>query len=211
MLQMNTVARLINRYSSRKKKAKETMQRVNTSGLPDHIDYGLKILFVGINPSLRSAQLGHHYAGHSNRFWKLLNETKYIDVPLTYHDDWRLPEWKYGLTNIVDRPTAGIQELTAQDYRNGRTRLLAKVEHYQPRIIALLGITVKNMLLSEDLSTSLSKTKNKTSSPIGLQHQNFGRSLVFVLPNPSGRNAYYSFQKMIRIFRQLRRLSKNIS
>ena len=131
------------------------MQRVKTTGLPDHIDYGLKILFVGINPSVRSAQLGHHYAGHSNRFWKLLNEAKFIDVPLTYHDDWRLPEWGYGLTNIVEQPTAGIKDLTAQDYLNGRTRLLTKVEHYRPKIMALLGITVKKILLLTEPKTSI--------------------------------------------------------
>ena len=187
------------------------MQRAKTSGLSDHIDYKLRILFVGINPSLRSAQLGHHYAGRSNRFWKLFNETQFVDVPLTYHDDWRLPEWGYGLTNIVARPTVGIQELTAQDYLNGRARLLAKVEHYKPMIIALLGITAKNMLLSGDLSTSLRKKQKQTSQRIGLQHQDFSESLVFVLPNPSGRNAHYSFQNMLRFFHQLRRLSKNIS
>lgn len=187
------------------------MQRVKTTGLPDHIDYGLKILFVGINPSVRSAQLGHHYAGYSNRFWKLLNEAKFVDVPLTYHDDWRLPEWGYGLTNIIDQPTAGIQDLTAQDYLKGRTRLLDKAQHYQPRIIALLGITMKNILLSRDLKTSLDRKKSQISSPIGLQHQDFGGSLVFVLPNPSGRNAHYSFHNMLRLFRQLRRLSQKIS
>lgn len=36
--------------------------------LPDRIQPGLSILFVGINPGLKSAQVGHHFAGPSNRF-----------------------------------------------------------------------------------------------------------------------------------------------
>ena len=184
------------------------MQKAKAVDLPDHIDYKLKILFVGINPGLRSTQLGHHYAGHSNRFWKLFNEAKYIDTPLSYHDDWRLPKWGYGLTNIVDRPTAKIQELTDQDYLNGRTRLLTKVEHYRPKIMALLSITVKNILLLTDPKNSLDRKKINTSSPIGLQDYDFGGALVFILPNPSGRNTHYSFQDMLRLFRQLRRLSQ---
>jgi TDG/mug DNA glycosylase family protein len=44
------------------------------------------MLFVGINPSLRSAQTGHHFAGHSNRSWKLLHESKLVGEPLTYRE-----------------------------------------------------------------------------------------------------------------------------
>ncbi len=64
----------------------------STQLLPDHIRPDVQILFVGINPGLRSAEVGHHYAGHSNRFWKLLYASKCVPIPLTYHDDWRLPD-----------------------------------------------------------------------------------------------------------------------
>ena len=39
---------------------------------------GLRVLFVGINPGVRSAITGHHFAGYSNRFWKLLWEAQLI-------------------------------------------------------------------------------------------------------------------------------------
>ncbi|MEK6633253.1 MAG: mismatch-specific DNA-glycosylase, partial [Nitrospirota bacterium] len=68
----------------------------------------MRILFVGINPGLRSAQLGHHFAGPSNRFWKLLHESRLVTEPLTYKEDIRLSEWGLGLTNIVGRPSRGI-------------------------------------------------------------------------------------------------------
>src|SRR5512134_3394817 len=95
--------------------------------LRDCIQPGVLVLFVGINPGLRSAQTGHHFAGYSNRFWKLLYDSKLVTEPLTYRDDWRLPEWKLGLTNIIDRSSAGIDVLDPGEYRKGLTRLQDKI------------------------------------------------------------------------------------
>src|ERR687895_1555914 len=95
--------------------------------LRDRIAPNLRVLFVGINPGVRSAITGHHFAGHSNRFWKLLWDARLVPEPITYLDDDRLPEWGYGITNIVARATAGIDELTIEDYRAGAQRLLGKV------------------------------------------------------------------------------------
>src|SRR5574342_581146 len=100
--------------------------------LPDYIRPGVRVLFVGINPGLRSAQLGHHFAGHSNRFWKLLFESGLVNIPLTYQDDWRLPEWRLGLTNIISRPSAGIDALDPAEYRAGVSALERKIIRYQP-------------------------------------------------------------------------------
>lgn len=177
----------------------------NSHLLPDHIRPDVRVLFVGINPGLRSAELGHHYAGHSNRFWKLLYESQCVPTPLTYHDDWRLPEWGYGLTNLVERPTTGSGELTPLDYTNGRQTLLKKVQSYQPSMVAVLGITVGKVLLPPPLSSK--KFKRQQPSHVGLQKKEFGGAPVFVLPNPSGRNAHYSFQDMLVLFHQLRRYS----
>ncbi len=77
------------------------------------------MLFVGINPGLRSAATGHHFAGYSNRFWKLLFESGLVPEPITYQNDARLPEWSYGVTNIVPRATAGIDELKPVEYQAG--------------------------------------------------------------------------------------------
>ncbi len=100
--------------------------------LTDHIRPGVRILFVGINPGLRSAATGHHFAGHSNRFWKLLFESKLAPEPLTHQDDWRLPDWGLGLTNIIQRPSAGIDVLKPREYIAGRKRLIATVTTLSP-------------------------------------------------------------------------------
>ncbi|MDT7041497.1 mismatch-specific DNA-glycosylase [Candidatus Nitronereus thalassa] len=178
--------------------------------LPDHIRPGVKVLFVGINPGLRSSQLGHHYAGHSNRFWKLLYEANCVPSPLTYHQDGQLPTWGYGLTNIVDRPTSGTHELTALDFSKGRQALLKKVMRYRPKLVALLGLTIRKALFSAIHTTKPGKNKPNSRPTVGLQTEKFGGALVFVLPNPSGRNAHYSYHEMLRLFRQLHRLNRRL-
>ena len=70
----------------------------------------MRVLFVGINPGVRSALTGHHFAGFSNRFWKLLYDARLVPEPITYVDDERLPEWGYGITNVI--PIATIPTTT---------------------------------------------------------------------------------------------------
>src|SRR3954451_4241469 len=84
--------------------------------LTDRIRRELQILFVGINPGVRSAITGHHFAGFSNRFWKLLTESKLVPQPVTYVDDDRLPEWGLGITNIIARPSPGMDALRPEEY-----------------------------------------------------------------------------------------------
>jgi len=163
--------------------------------LPDHIRPGIHVLFVGINPGLRSAATGHHFAGHSNRFWKLLFESKFLPEPLTHRDDWRLPDRGLGLTNIIQRPSSGIDVLKPRDYVAGKKRLIATVERYRPHTVALLGVTIYRALFPEHRTGRVS---------LGFQSEALAGCPVVVLPNPSGRNAHYSYRRMLTAFRALR-------
>src|ERR1700750_2445482 len=87
--------------------------------LKDCVKPPLRVLFVGINPGVRSALTGHHFAGFSNRFWKLLNESGLTPERLTYEDDVRLPEWQLGITNLIARPSPGIDDLRPAEYVTG--------------------------------------------------------------------------------------------
>src|SRR5688572_3529779 len=115
--------------------------------LRDRIRPGVRVLFVGINPGVRSALTGHHFAGFSNRFWKLLYDSRLVPEPIGYEDDDRLPAFGYGITNIVARATPGINDLRAEEYQRGARRLLEKIKTYQPSIVALVGVTVYRALL----------------------------------------------------------------
>ena len=135
--------------SRRTSVVRPSQSRLVRQKLSDHIKPGVRILFVGINPGIRSAATGHHFAGYSNRFWKLLFESKLVPHPLTHQDDWRLPDWGLGLTNIIRRPSAGIDALKSEDYIAGRKKLLATVQYYRPCTIALLGVTIYRTLFPE--------------------------------------------------------------
>jgi TDG/mug DNA glycosylase family protein len=168
--------------------------------LRDRIRPGVRVLFVGINPGVRSAQTGHHFAGFSNRFWKLLYDARLVPEPVTYVDDERLPDWGFGITNVVPRPTPGIDTLTREEYIAGCARLRRKIQRYRPAIVALVGVTVFRALFPH------SRGRARTGAvALGLQKERFGNAEVFVLPNPSGRNANYSYDEMRRAFRALRR------
>ena len=155
----------------------------------------MRVLFVGINPGVRSSLTGHHFAGFSNRFWKLLYESRLVPDPITFTDDDRLPEWGYGVTNIVRRPTPGIDTVRPEEYVAGRARLRAKVRRFKPVVVAMVGLTVFRAMFPE----------RKGAVALGLQRETLGESAVFVLPNPSGRNANYSYAEMLAAFRALRR------
>ena len=169
--------------------------------LRDCIQPGVLVLFVGINPGLRSAQTGHHFAGHSNRFWKLLHESKLVSESLTYREDQRLPEWQLGLTNIIGRCSAGIDVLDPIEYRQGVASLKRKIRRYRPRIVALLGVTIFRMLF-------LPKERSKGPLDLGVTAMELAGSRIFLLPNPSGRNAHYSYRQMLTAFQVLRTTMK---
>ena len=164
--------------------------------LRDCIRPGVRVLFVGINPGIRSSLTGHHFAGFSNRFWKLLYESRLVPEPIGYQDDRRLPEWGYGITNIVPRPTPGIDTLRPEEYVDGRARLRRKVYRYRPAVVAAVGVTVFRALFPP----------RKGPVALGLQPERIGDSAVFVLPNPSGRNANFSYAEMLAAYRALARL-----
>src|SRR5690349_2317495 len=73
--------------------------------LKDRVRSGVRVLLVGINPGVRSAAINHHFAGYSNRFWSLLYDAGLVPERLRPEDDDRLPEWGFGITNLIPRCT----------------------------------------------------------------------------------------------------------
>lgn len=155
----------------------------------------MRVLFVGINPGIRSALTGHHFAGFSNRFWKLLYESGLVPERIGYRDDGRLPEWGYGITNIVPRATPGMDTLCPEEFAPGRLRLLRKIARHKPELVVATGVTVFRALFPD----------RRGPVKLGLQPERIGESAVFVLPNPSGRNANFSYAEMLASYRALAR------
>lgn len=168
--------------------------RLESLRLSDRLRPGTRILFVGINPGVRSATTGHHFAGYSNRFWKLLWESGLTPVFLTAEHDDRLLEWGYGITNLVPRQTPGIATLRPEEYVAGLKILRRKVRRFAPEIVAFVGVTLFRFVFG---------IRSGVPVTLGLQAETFEGSTVFVLPNPSGRNAHFSYSEMLAAFRGL--------
>ena len=165
------------------------------------------MLFVGINPGVRSALTGHHFAGFSNRFWKLLAESKMVPEPITYEDDGRLLEWGLGITNLIARPSPGIDDLRPQEYVEGWDILQRKIRRHRPRVVALVGVTVYRAIvpLLNDQGKRVSRIS--PDAVLGLRPEVVHGARLFVVPNPSGRNANFSYAEMLAAFRSLRRFA----
>lgn len=158
----------------------------------------LRVLFVGINPGVRSALTGHHFAGPSNAFWNLLFDSGLVPERVSHVDDDRLPEWGYGITNLVARPTPGVSDLTRSELQAGRSGLERKIHRHKPAIVAAVGITVFRALFP--------MTKSVKAGPSGVE---IGGAPIWVLPNPSGRNAHFSYAEMVAAFKKLARAAKS--
>ena len=180
--------------------------------LRDRIRRGVRVLFVGINPGVRSAQTGHHFAGYSNRFWKLLWDSGLVPEPITYRDDARLPEFGFGITNLIARPSPGIEDLSPIEYVEGWKILDRKIRRYTPEVVALVGITLFRAiqpLVAGDGGRAAAKAglprRSRAAAKAGPQPIVIHGARVFVLPNPSGRNANFSYAEMLAAFAALRR------
>ena len=91
-----------------------------------------------------------------------------------------------------------------QEYAAGRRKLLVKIRRYQPKIVALLGITVCRRLFPVEWPERSARNPGEAHERLGLQPVTIHGARVFVLPNPSGRNAHYSYQQMLAVFQSLR-------
>jgi mismatch-specific thymine-DNA glycosylase len=157
--------------------------------LPDYLRNGMKLIIVGCNPGDRSARVGHYYAGRGNEFWPLLYDSGVVPELLDHNSDKRMIEFGIGLTDLVKRPTRGIEELHREEFAEGRILLAQKIEQYAPQVIAFNGVgTFENFA-------------QRPCKP-GLQKERLYGAQVFVLPSTSAKNAKGRGQKL-RYFRQL--------
>jgi TDG/mug DNA glycosylase family protein len=149
---------------------------------------GLRILFCGVNPGLRSGAIGHNFAGPSNRFWPTLHAAGLTPRRLTPDEDVELLAFGLGITNLVDRVTRAADELSAAELRAGAARLEALVADLQPRLVAVVGLTAYRTAFG------------RRQAVMGPQDETIGGRPVWVLPNPSGLNAHYKPADFARLY-----------
>lgn len=159
--------------------------------LPDVIAPDLNILFSGINPSLYSAAVGHHFARPGNRFWKALHLAGFTERLLSPFEDHTLLDRGFGLTNLAERATARADELTSEDLRIGHQKLAAKLQKYQPKYLAVLGVSAYRIAF------------NQPKAQMGQQEKGLFDTTIWVLPNPSGLNAHYQVNGLAEMYKLL--------
>jgi TDG/mug DNA glycosylase family protein len=123
----------------------------------------------------------------------VLHAAGFTDRRLSPFEEHKLLEKGCGITNLVERATAGADDLSRAEIVEGGRRLAAKVRRYRPRFVAVLGIGAYRIAFDRPKAT------------IGRQELSIGPAGLWVLPSPSGLNAHYRFAELVSIYEELRR------
>jgi TDG/mug DNA glycosylase family protein len=173
----------------------ESTLRSQQSGLtlPDLIRPGLELLFVGINPGMKSARVGHYYAGPGNLFWRCLHESGLVPTLLRPDQDRELLDHGIGITDCVKRASRMASEVRGWEFREAREALVAKIEACGPRIVCFNGLMGYRATIDPEAA-------------LGLQERMLGGAVVFVVPSTSAANANFTRQERVEWFVRLREL-----
>jgi double-stranded uracil-DNA glycosylase len=167
--------------------------------VPDLVGPGTRLLFVGINPGLRTAAIQTHFGNPVNRFWPslylagIVHQPVDVTEPMTDEVKAALVEHGLGITNLVRRATARADELTAEELRAGADRLRVLVEELRPPVAAVLGITAYRSAFGRPKAVA------------GRQPEPLGPAELWVVPNPSGLNAHESLASLARAYAEVGR------
>lgn len=157
----------------------------------DLLEPGLKLLFCGYNPSLRSGHTGHHYAHPGNRFWRVLHAAGITDRLYAPEEDEKLLDFGIGFTNLCSRPTRRADELTREEIKDGAEELRTRLERLKPRAVAYTGIGVYKWF------------RATSKAGWGLQEDSAVSGVTdVVVPSPSGLNRM-RFEELVEHYRAL--------
>ncbi|MFD6951348.1 mismatch-specific DNA-glycosylase [Nocardiopsis sp. TSRI0078] len=169
------------------------MEAARDRVVPDVLAEDLDVLFCGINPGLASGALGHHFANPGTRFWPALHGSGFTPRRLRPDEEDELLSLGLGITNVVSRTTAQANELSREETVEGGRTLRRKVLLWRPRWLAVLGVTAYRDAFGD------------RGAKVGPQAMEIGGTRVWLLPNPSGRNAHWQLGALTEEFAHLRR------
>jgi TDG/mug DNA glycosylase family protein len=165
--------------------------------LPDLLGPAVRLLFVGINPGLRTVAVQAHFGGGSNRFYPALYRAGITDHQISASnglqptDQAQLVSRGVGITNLFAGASARADELTVAELRSGALALETRVAGIQPAVVAMLGITAYRMAFE------------RPTARVGLQAETLGGSALWVVPNPSGLNAHAPLAALATTYREV--------
>jgi TDG/mug DNA glycosylase family protein len=159
--------------------------------LPDLVAPHLAVLFCGINPGLLAAATGHHFAGRSNRFWRVIHLAGFTPREIRPEDDSQILRYHCGLTSVVKRPTARAEQLSREEFTSAAAGFEQKIRRHAPRFVAFLG------------KAAYSALSGRRDLAWGPQSATIEGSAIWVLPNPSGLNRAFTLDRLVEAYRQL--------
>jgi len=165
------------------------------STLPDYLRPGLKLVFIGLNPGLYSARAGKYFARRTNRFWPALSASRFFGRNVQAGDEKILFEQGIGFTDVVERATAQIDELTPDEIAAGVKALRRKIKKFSPAAACFVGLTGCRWVF---------ELPAKTKVICGPRNGQIGSTPIYVLPSTSAANAHYLFPKVVEECRRLK-------
>ncbi|MGW4464325.1 mismatch-specific DNA-glycosylase [Micromonospora sp. NPDC004704] len=165
--------------------------------LPDLVEPGVRLLFVGVNPGLRTVAVQAHFGRRGNRFYPALFRAgivdRLIDASAGFLPDDRehLSARGIGITSLVAAATARADELSVQELTSGARALAERVARIGPRVVAVLGITAYRIAFE------------RPKALVGRQPYEIGGAQLWVVPNPSGLNAHATLAGLADAYRQV--------
>ncbi len=159
--------------------------------LPDIIAERLTVLFCGLNPGMKAAATGHHFAGRGNRFWRVVHLAGFTPGEIAPQTDRIILQHGCGLTSVVERPTARADQLSPQEFVAVAAEFERKIAQYAPRFVAFLG------------KAAYCTLSGRPDVAWGLQSATMAGSTIWVLPNPSGRNRAFTLDQLVGAYREL--------
>jgi TDG/mug DNA glycosylase family protein len=162
-----------------------TVRRERT--LADLVAPGMRLLLVGLNPSVYAADAGVGFARPGNRAWPALLASGLATVD---RDPLRLlVAERIGMTDLVKRATARADELAAAEFRGGLERLEVLCRWLRPAAVCVIGLTGWRAATGD------------RSASAGVQERGLGGRPVYLMPNPSGLNAHTNVEDLARHLR----------
>ena len=154
--------------------------RVRT--LPDLLRPGLDLVFVGINPGERSAQLGHYYGHRGNAFWRALSESALVDGEVGPTDDRLLLDGcGIGFTDVVKRVMTDSTRVSDAELRAYAPHFERRIAYAAPRAVCFTTTRAFDVLFP----------RVRASGTWGRQPVDIAGAEVWVMPSTSGRAAGY--------------------
>jgi len=143
--------------------------------LPDTVGPGMRVLLVGLNPSVYSADAGYGFARPGNRFWPAALASGLVTRA---HDTFHaLRVDGIGMTNFIRRPTPNASDLSTSEYVEATAVLERLVRWLEPRAVCFIGFAGYRAAIDKHAAA-------------GWQARGFGGAAAFVMPNTSGLNAH---------------------